>query len=102
MTQRLEESEDLLTKAINKLSENEKIIPEQAKQIEEKEQEGSSDALISKDVEIIAAAEKHQEKERIHAEMSKRLEDTEELSTRAMKKLSEKQRLIQEQTHLIK
>ena len=67
MTQRLEESDDLLTKAMNKLSENEKIIPEQAKQIEEKDQEGSSDALISKDKEIIAAAEKIQEKERIHA-----------------------------------
>ena len=34
--------------------------------------------------------------------MSKRLEDTELLSTRAMKKLSEKQRLIQEQAQLIK
>ena len=34
--------------------------------------------------------------------MSKRLEDTEALSTRAMKKLSEKQRLIQEQAQLIK
>ena len=34
--------------------------------------------------------------------MSKRLEGTEALSTRAMKKLSEKQRLIQEQEQLIK
>ena len=34
--------------------------------------------------------------------MSKRLEDTEALSTRAMKKISEKQRLIQEQAQLIK
>ena len=49
MTQRLEESEALSTKAMNELSEKEKIIQEQAKQIEEKEQEGSSDALISKD-----------------------------------------------------
>ena len=45
--------------------------------------------------EFLAAAEKLQEKERIHEEMSKRLENTEALSTRAMKKLSEKQRLIQ-------
>ena len=60
---------------MNELSEKEKIIQEQAKQIEEIEQEGSSYALISKDKEIIAAAEKLQEKERIHAEMSKRLED---------------------------
>ena len=34
--------------------------------------------------------------------MSKRLEDIAALSNRAMKKLSEKQRLIQEQEHLIK
>ena len=34
--------------------------------------------------------------------MSKRLEDTEALSTKAMKKLSEKQRLTQEQEQLIK
>ena len=67
MTQRLEESEALLTKAMNELSEKEKMIQEQAKQIELKEQEGSSDTLISKDKEIIAAAEKLQEKERIHA-----------------------------------
>ena len=52
---------------MNKPSEKEKIIQEQAKQIEEKEQEVSSDALISKDKEIIAYAEKLQEKERIHA-----------------------------------
>ena len=58
--------------------------------------------MISKDEKIIAAAEKLQEKEWIHAEMSKRLEDTEGLSTRAMKILSEKQRLIQDQAQLIK
>ena len=34
--------------------------------------------------------------------MSKRLEDTEALSTRAMKKLSEKQKIIQEQAKLMK
>ena len=67
MTQRLEESEALSTKAMNELSEKEKTIQEQVKQIEEKEQEGSSDALITKDKEIIAAAEKLQEKQRIHA-----------------------------------
>ena len=60
MTQRLEESEALSTKAMNELSEKEKIIQEQAKQIEEKDQEGSSDALIYKDKEIIAAAVKLQ------------------------------------------
>ena len=62
MTQRLEESEALSTKDMNVLSEKEKIIQEQAKQIEEKEQEGISDALISKDKEVIAAAEKLQDK----------------------------------------
>ena len=45
---------------------------------------------------------KLQEKEQIHAEISKSLGETEALSTRAMRKLSEKQRLIQEQAHLIK
>ena len=49
MTQRLEEYEALSTKAMNELSEKKKRIQEQAKQTEEKEQEGSSDALISKD-----------------------------------------------------
>ena len=76
MTQRLEESEALSSKAMNELSEKGKIFQEQEKQIERKDQEGSSDALISKDKEIIAAAEKLQEKERIHAEMSKRIEYT--------------------------
>ena len=73
MTQRIEESEALLTKAMNELSEKEKIFQDQAKQIEEKEQEGSIAALISKIKEIIAAAEKLQGKERVHAEMSKSL-----------------------------
>ena len=58
MTQRLEESKALLTKDMNELSKKKKIIQEQGNQIEEKQQEGSSDALISKDKEIIAAAEK--------------------------------------------
>ena len=92
MTQRLEESEALSTKSMNELSEKEKIIQEQAKQIEEKDQEGISDALVSKDREIIAAAGKLQEKDRIHAEISQRLEYTEALSTRAMKKLNKKKR----------
>ena len=98
----MEESEALSTKAMNELSEKEKIIQEQAKQVEEKEQEGSIDALISKDKEIIATAEKLQKKERIHAEMSKKLEDTDALSTRAMENFSKKQRLIQDQAQLIK
>ena len=60
MTKRLEESEALSTKTMNELSEKEKITQEQANQIEGKDKEVSSDALISKDKEIIAAAEKNQ------------------------------------------
>ena len=47
---------------MNELSEKEKIIQDQVNKIEEKEQEGSSDALISKDKEIIAAAENFRKK----------------------------------------
>ena len=38
----------------------------------------------------------------MHAEIEKSLKKSEALSTRAMKKLSEKQRIIQEQAKLIK
>ena len=38
----------------------------------------------------------------MHAEIEKRLKESEALSTRAMKKLSEKQRIIQETAKLIK
>ena len=38
----------------------------------------------------------------MHVEIEKRLKESEALSTRAMKKLSEKQRIIQEQSKLIK
>ena len=43
-----------------------------------------------------------EDKERSHAEMSKRLKESEATSTRAAKKLSEKQKIIQEQGNLIK
>ena len=59
------------------------------------------DALIDKDKEILAAAEKLAKKEQSHAEIEKRLKESEALSTRAMKKLSEKLRIIQEQAKLI-
>ena len=85
MAQRMEEYEASSTKA-------KKIIEEQSKQIEEKEQEGSSDVLISKDKEIIPAAETLQGKEQIFAEMPERLEETEALLTTAMKRLSKNQR----------
>ena len=38
----------------------------------------------------------------MHAEIEKRLKESEAISTRAIKKLSEKQRIIQEQAKLIK
>ena len=58
MAKRLDDTEALSNQASNDLSEKEKINQEQEKLIEEKEKEGSSDALISKDKEILAAEEK--------------------------------------------
>ena len=84
MTKRLEIAEALSTCTMNELSAKEKMIQEQAKLIEQKEREGSSDAL------------------RAHAHMAKRLEESEATSTRAVKKLSEKQKTIQEEGNLIK
>ena len=49
----------------------------------------------------MAAAEKLAKKEQSYAEIEKRLKEPEALSTRAMKNLSEKQRIIQEQANLI-
>ena len=67
-----------------------------------KEQRDNLDALIVKDKEVLAAAEKLAKKDQSHAEIEKRLKESEALSTRAMKNLSEKQRIIQEQEKLIK
>ena len=63
---------------------------------------GSSNALHAKDKEIMAAIEKLEEEVLAHAEMAKRLEESDATSTRAAKKLSEKQKIIQEQGNLIK
>ena len=41
-------------------------------------------------------------KKRAYSDLAKRFKDNEALSTRAMKKLSEKQKIIQEQANLIK
>ena len=60
-----------------------------------------SDALRAKDKDIMAAAEKLEEEVLDHAEIAKRLEESGVLSTRAMKKLSEKQKQIQEQSRVI-
>ena len=43
-----------------------------------------------------------EEKEWSHAEMAKRIQESEATSTRAAKKLSEKNKIIQEQGNLIK
>ena len=48
--------------------------------------------MSAKDKEIIAAAGKLEEKERVYADIAKSIEDTEELWTIVMKKLSEKQK----------
>ena len=58
MAKRLDIAEALSTRTVIELSEKEKIIQEQVKLIEEKEKEGSSDALRSKDNEIMEVAEK--------------------------------------------
>ena len=72
------------------------------KLIEENEKEGSSDALISKDKENLAAEQKLKWKKRAYSYLAKRIKDNEALSTRAMKKFSEKQKIIQEQAKLTK
>ena len=55
MDKRLDDTEALSTQAANELSEKEKKIQDQAKLIEEKEREGSSYVLISKDKEFLVA-----------------------------------------------
>ena len=85
--------ETLSTRAMNKLNEKQQIIQEQAKQIEEKEKEGKK---------ILSATENLKRSERSQADMAKKLEETEAASSIAMKKLSEKHKIIQEQAKLIK
>ena len=75
------------------MSEKHKIIQEKAKQIEEKEKEG---------MKILAATENLKESEWYQAEIAKKLEENKAASSRATKKLSEKQKIIQEQAKLIK
>ena len=72
--------------AMNKPSDKEKIIQEQANLMKEKEK----------------AAGIFEEKERSHSEIAKRLEESEATSTISAKRLSEKQKIIQEQGNLIK
>ena len=84
MAKKLEENEAASLIAMKKLSEEKKIIQEQAKLIKEKEKESSAEGRNAKD----------KEKERAHADMTQRLEESGVLSTRSMKKLGEKQKII--------
>ena len=74
MAKRLEIDEALSTRTVNELSAKEKMIQEQANLIEEKEKEGSSDALRAKDKEIMLDAENIEEEVLAHTEIAKRLE----------------------------
>ena len=67
------------------LSKKQKIIQEQAKVIKEKE--SSAEGRNAKD----------KEKDRAHAEMTQRLEESEALLTKAVNDLIEKEKIIQEQ-----
>ena len=58
--------------------------------------------MVSKDKQILAAEERLKRKKGVYSDLAKRLKNNEALSTRAMKKLSEKQKIIQEQAKLIK
>ena len=82
---------------MKKLNEKQRIIQEQENIIKEKEKESSTDAPSAKDKAILAAAENIEQKEKAYAEMSKRLDDTEVLSTQDANDLSEKEKIIQEQ-----
>ena len=75
MSKRLEDTEALSTRAMKKLSENQKIIQEQAQLIKEK----GKDSKV-----ILETVENLKEKQRAHAEIAKRLEEAEA----AMNKLS--------------
>ena len=89
------------TRAMNSSGPCERYADEYRKKVA-KEQRDNPDALIAKYKEILAAAEKLAKKEQSHVEIEKRLKESEALSTKAMKNISEKQRIIQEQVKLIK
>ena len=86
---------------MKKISYKQRIIQEQGKLIKEKEKDSSTDAPSAKAKTIPMAAEKLEQKERAYAEMAKRLDDTEALSTQAANYPSEKGKIIQEQAKLI-
>ena len=83
------------------ISEKQRIIQQQAQLTKENEKESITDAPSAKNKAILVAAEKIKQKDRAYAEMAKRLDDTEALSTQAANDLSEKEKIIQEQAKLI-
>ena len=89
MSKRLEDTEALSTRTVKNLSEKQRLIQEQAQLIKEKEKESKV---------ILEAIENLTEKQPDYAEIAKRLEEAEA----AMNKLSEKEKIIQEQANLIK
>ena len=89
MTHWIEDSEALLTRAMKNLSEKQRLIQDQAQLIQEKEKASTV---------ILEAVEHQKENHRDHAEIAKRLEE----AKAAMNKLSEKDKIIQEQANLIK
>ena len=80
MAKKLEETEAESSIAMKKLSEKQKIIQEQVQLIKINKKESSAEGRNAKD----------KEKERSHAEMTQRLEESEALSTKSMSELSEK------------
>ena len=98
---RLEIADALSTRTVNDMSEKEKMIQEQVKLIEKEKKEGSSDVLCAKVRSIMSAVEKLEEEVFAHAEIAKSLEEYGVQPTIAMKNLSEKQKLIQEQSRVI-
>ena len=60
-----------------------------------KELRDNPNAIIAKDKKVLAAAENLAKKEQSHEEIEARLKESEAISTRSMKNLSVKQRIIQ-------
>ena len=87
--QNLEDTEAISTRAVKKLSDKQRLIQEQEQLIKVKEKESKV---------ILETVENLKEKQRAHAEIAKRLEEAEA----ATNKLSEKEKIIQEQANLIK
>ena len=88
MSKRLEDTEALSTGAMKKLSKNQRLIQQQAQLIKKEK----------KSKVVLEAVENLKEKQWAQAEIAKRIEEAEA----AMKKLSQKEKTIQEQANLIK